>query len=346
MDVLKELINQLNPHAFPVLKERAQVLKVVDDHAPIGRRLLAKKTGLSESKLRQELSFFKKENFVYSTHVGMTLTSKGRHILELYEVFYSQQKTADEKIENLVQQLNIESIHILAGDSDQNPNILDKMGSKAIEVLDTLLPRKHLVIAAMGGTTIAAMADRMTEDFSEGRDLVFVPGRGGIGEAMAIQANTICSLMAEKTGGESHALYTPDQITPETYSYLAAEPSVNQVLTLLDEAEVLLLGIGDAQKMSERRHVSPEIEAKLNKNGAVGEALGEYFDKDGNRIHELSKIGLGVEDLENIKVPLAIAGGKGKATSILAFLKNVPRDIHLVTDEGAVNEMLRLMDFD
>jgi central glycolytic genes regulator len=197
----------------------------------------------------------------------------------------------------------------------------------------------------MGGTSIAAMAERMTVDFSEGRELTFVPGRGGIGEAIAIQANTICSMMAEKTGGESHALYTPDQITPETYSYLAAEPSVNQVLNLLDEAEVLILGIGDAHKMAARRNVSPEIEAKLRENDAVGEALGQYFDEDGECIHELSKIGMSFEDLEHIKIPLAVAGGKEKAKAILAFLKNVPKNIHLVTDEGAVNEILRLMDF-
>ncbi len=345
MDVLNELMTQLNPQAFPVLKERAQILKVIDDKAPIGRRLLAKKTGLSESKLRQELSFFKKEGFVYSTHRGMTLTSKGRHILEMYGSYYSEQQTADEKIELLVNQLNIESLHILPGDSDRDKSILGKMGNKAIEVLDTLLPRERLIIATMGGTSLAAMANKMTRDFSEGRDLIFVPGRGGIGEALAIQANTICSLMAEKTGGESHALYTPDQITPETYSYLAAEPSVNQVLNLLNEAEVLLLGIGDAHKMAHRRNVSPEIEEKLRENGAVGEALGQYFDEEGERVHELSKIGLDVEDLEHIKVPLAIAGGKEKAKAILAFLKNVPKDIHLVTDEGAVNEILRLMDF-
>lgn len=56
------------------------------------------------------------------------------------------------------------------------------------------------IVAVTGGTTIEAVAEMMTPD-SKNRELLFVPARGGLGEDVKNQANTICAHMAEKASG-------------------------------------------------------------------------------------------------------------------------------------------------
>ncbi|KHF30039.1 Central glycolytic genes regulator [Anoxybacillus sp. BCO1] len=48
-----------------------------------------------------------------------------------------------------------------------------------------------------GGTTLAAVAEMMTPD-AKYRDVLFVPARGGLGEDVTNQANTICARMLKK----------------------------------------------------------------------------------------------------------------------------------------------------
>lgn len=45
---------------------------------------------------------------------------------------------------------------------------------------------------------MAEVADHMTTILSNKRHLVFVPARGGLGEAVSIQANSVSAQMAKK----------------------------------------------------------------------------------------------------------------------------------------------------
>ena len=60
--------------------------------------------------------------------------------------------------------------------------------------------------------------------------MLFVPARGGIGEDVKNQANTICSKMAEKTGSKHRVLYVPDQVSKEMYESMMKEPEIHEVL--------------------------------------------------------------------------------------------------------------------
>ena len=87
---------------------------------------------------------------------------------------------------------------------------------------------------------------------------MFVPARGGIGEAVSVQANSISAVMANKTGGNYRALYVPEQLSRETYNSLLQEPSIQEVLTLISHANCVVHSIGRALHMAARRKMSDD----------------------------------------------------------------------------------------
>ncbi len=82
------------------------------------------------------------------------------------------------------------------------------------------------IIAAMGGTTMACVATCLTSEIAEGRELLFVPARGGVGERVDIEANNVCAQMALCTGGSHRSLYVPEQVSETTFKTLLKEPAV------------------------------------------------------------------------------------------------------------------------
>ena len=87
---------------------------------------------------------------------------------------------------------------------------------------------------------------------------MFVPARGGIGEAVSVQANSISAVMVNKTGGNYRALYVPEQLSRETYNSLLQEPSIQEVLTLISHANCVVHSIGRALHMAARRKMSDD----------------------------------------------------------------------------------------
>lgn len=187
---------------------------------------------------------------------------------------------------------------------------------------------------------MAAVADVLTPDISAKRQLLFVPARGGIGEDVANQANTICAKMAERTGGKHRVLYVPDQVSPEVYKSVVNEPSIKEVLTLIKQADIVLHGIGEAMTMAERRKTGKEEMEKIIRGHAVGEAFGYYFNEQGEIVHKVRTIGLQLEDLHRIRHVFAVAGGASKAKAIKAYMNTKPESTVLITDEGAAKQIL------
>ena len=168
-------------------------------------------------------------------------------------------------------------------------------------------------------------------------DVFFVPARGGLGENVVYQANTIAASMAQQTDGDYTTLYVPDNVSETTYNTLMLEPSVIHTLEKIKEANITIHGIGDALKMARRRQSPSEVIEKLQHHNASGEAFVYYFDEQGQIVHKVKTIGLQLEDLVSKKFIFAVAGGKSKGEAIKAYLSIAPKNTVLITDEGAAS---------
>jgi len=234
----------LAPDLIDVVKQRYQVLQSIYWLAPIGRRLLAQELNMSERALRTETDFLRLHGLITTSKSGMILTTQGEEAYQSLTTVMERLLGVHSKEKQLSKVLGIDHCLIVAGDSTKLPKVLTDMGKLVNETLDVILPKGENVIAAMGGTTMANVAYSLTPKLSQQRHLTFVPARGGLGEAVDIQANAVCARMAVHTGGEHRVLYIPEHVSEQTYKPLLAEPAVKEVLQLVDKSSAVVHSIG------------------------------------------------------------------------------------------------------
>lgn len=333
-------IEAIAPDLMGVITKRYQILQFISWLAPVGRRTLAEQMKVSERTLRTETDFLREQGLLESSKSGMVLTAKGIDTFQGLEELMNRLLGFKDDEKRLAAMLGIDHCLIVNGDADQSSRVLDEMGKTLNQTLQMLLPAGNLTVAVMGGTTMARIATQLTYKLSAGRELTFVPARGGVGESVAIQANSVAAAMAEATDSNYRVLYVPENISAETYQPLLKEPAVKEVLAMIDNAQVVIHSIGDALVMANRRSMSQATVDELVAHHAVSETFGTFFDADGRVIYKIPRIGLQIPDLDHIPYVFAVAGGKSKAQAIAAYMKNAPKRTWLITDIGAANAIL------
>ncbi|MCL6571711.1 MAG: hypothetical protein K6T88_08490 [Bacillus sp. (in: Bacteria)] len=334
IDIQKKLL----PDLLQVLKKRYSILRYIGFMQPVGRRSVAVSLGYTERILRGEVDFLKEQHLLSTNTVGMSLTPEGKKLLEDLEAVMRELTGIDVVELELKDLLGISKVVIVPGDSDKSPMVKGELGKACAASMKKLLVGKN-IIAVTGGSTMAAVAERLSPENSH-KELLFVPARGGVGEDVHNQANTISSIMSKNTHSKHRVFYVPDQVSTEIYESLIKDPNIHEVLKLVKSASMVLHGIGDAITMAERRKTNPEILKKLESKKAVGEAFGYYFNEEGEIVHKVLTIGLQLEDLAHIPNVIAVAGGSSKAKAIKAYLKKAPSSTILITDEGAAKALL------
>lgn len=339
MHSIIDIQRKLLPDLLQVMQKRYSILRYIGVMQPVGRRSLAVSLGLTERTLRSEVDFLKDQSLISINNIGMSLSSEGKNLLEDLEGLMRELKGIDVLELELKHRLGIRRAMIVPGDSDASPMVKNELGKASASCMKKLLNGKN-IIAVTGGSTMAAVAERLSPELSESQ-LLFVPARGGIGDDVQNQANTICSIMARNTHSKHRVLYVPDQVSMDSYETLIKEPVIHEVLGLIQSANMVIHGIGEAITMAERRKTSTEDMKTIEKGMAVSEAFGYYFNEAGEIVHKVLTIGLQLENLEKIPNIIAVAGGTSKAKAIRAYLKKAPSSTILITDEGAAKLLLK-----
>ena len=337
--VLLDIQQKLLPDLVNTLAKRYRILQYIRLMQPIGRRSLSLNLQLSERVLRSEVTFLKEQGLVRFASEGMSITAEGEDLFIQLEEMMKELLGLRTLETELAQKLGIRKVLVVAGDSDTDSWVKREMGRACItELKEKVDP--HNVVAVMGGTTLAAVAEMMTPEARTNK-VVFVPARGGLGEQVENQANTISAELASRAGAQYRLLHVPDQLSEEAYSSLVLEPSLKDILNLIKSASIVIHGIGDAKMMASRRDSVKSFIEKLEREEAVAEAFGYYFNRSGEIIHKQRTIGLQLDELDQDKYVISVAGGKSKAEAISAYMKYRPSDT-LITDEAAAKKLIQL----
>ncbi|HHY20311.1 MAG TPA: hypothetical protein GX525_00195 [Bacilli bacterium] len=334
---LIELQQKIVPDLLELMTRRYQILKMINMLEPIGRRNLSMSVSLTERVLRSEVTFLKEQGLLHMSQAGMSLTEIGQRTLLRLEEVMKEELGLKELEEKLKAYLGIEEVIVVAGDSDQFDWVKKEIGKAAVNVMHRQV-QADSIVAVTGGTTVAAIADVIPADSALSK-ATFVPARGGVGELVESQANMICAAIARKVGAQYRMLHVPDRLSEDAYTSLIADPSIQEVLQLIQAANLIIHGIGDAKLMALRRGSNGELMAKLQEQEAVAEAFGYYFDKNGQIIEKERTIGLQLNDLTDSKYVISVAGGAKKAAAIDAYIRYRPSHV-LITDEAAANKIL------
>lgn len=334
-----KLFQTIVPESVELIKKRFNILKNIFYNEPIGRRNLSQLINLSERTVRTELEFFKNNDFILMSNIGVSVTEKGKELfLQLIPIMDEilDIQTIEEKLQNI---LDIKKVIVIPGDIDQDKNVLKEMGTIAAENLKEILSN-DTILALMGGSSVKAMVDYLpnTKAF---KNITVVPGRGGIGNAIETQANTLVSRASEKLNGSYKVIHVPDRLSEESKNALLKEEEINKVNKLIINADILVCGVGRADTMGNRRNLPKNEIELLDKLNAKGESCGAYFNSKGEVILKSNTLGLSVDDIKHLKNVLVISGGKKKAEAVLSVRFNNKNTI-FITDEACANEILEL----
>ncbi|UYZ14081.1 hypothetical protein A6764_03675 [Brevibacillus sp. WF146] len=332
-----EMQQKLLPDLVDVMRQRYMLLRSIDHLQPIGRRALAQELQSTERILRAEVDLLKETGLLHVTTAGMSLSEEGQRVLDELEPLVGELFGLTELAERLQRVLGIAEVIVVQGNADHSPWVKQELGRVGARVLKQYV-REGDIVAVTGGTSIASVAQHLTPAPAF-KGVQFVPARGGLGERVELQANTLASAMAAKTGGTYRLLHVPDRLHPEALQSLLREPQIKEVLALLKHARIVLHGIGDAVTMARRRSYSEAELRELEQAGAVSEAFGYYFNEAGETVHRMPTIGLQLEDVKKAEAVISIAGGESKAKAILSFAKQSCQNV-LITDEGAARAIL------
>ena len=339
MDKIIQMHKKIAPDFIVILEERYTILRNIKYSQPIGRRSLAGLLGLGERTVRAQVDFLKSLGLIDFSPLGMTITEDGENILsDLSEYVHSLHKLTT--LENdLAEKLNLKKVIVIPGNSDTDEVVCRELGRAASLLIGKYL-QTGMIMAVSGGSTMAIVAEAINAVLPS---TIVVPARGGLGERVEYQANTIAAVAARRLGGKYKLLHVPDGLGQDTLeAMLAADHSIRTVAEMVKRADVVVYSIGQAAKMAERRGMSEEFIHDLVEQGAVGEALGHYFSLDGKMIHITSSLGLHMHDFANIGTVIAIAGGEKKAAAIVAVMRATGKDV-LVTDEAAAKVMQKII---
>jgi Transcriptional regulator, contains sigma factor-related N-terminal domain len=330
---------RLAPEAIRLTQERYGLLRELRHEGMKGRRTLAQKLGMTERIARQHIDFLKTAGLVDSNNGGVWLTEDGEDALGALGGYVRNLSGMTALEERLSEALELKEVIVVPGDSDQDESILQDLGRAGAEILlHYMMPQS--VVAVGGGSTLAQVAKGVRKQSPE---VMVVPARGGLGENVEVQANTIAAVLAQGLGGQYRMLHIPDGLTEKAVKLvLESSPDMREIAELIRQADILIQGIGRADEMAKRRRTQSTLLKKIKSSGAVGEAMGYYFDREGRAVYETGSLGMKFSELNKIRFVMAVSGGSTKGAAILSVLRAGGQKA-LVTDEGAALEILKLI---
>ena len=331
-----QLQKMVYPDLLEAMQQRYSILYTIYLFNPIGRRGIVTETKLPERLVRKEIDFLQHQGFISTTTKGVEMTEDGKSIITDLQSLIRESLGLTMLERQLEEVMLVDKVIVVSGDSDSEPFAKQELGRAAVTYL-TEIVEQDVTIAVTGGTTMASVANAMVP--LESASCTFVPARGGIGEEVDYQANTIAAKMAIAEKGDYRLLYVPDPLSEALYQTMIHEESIKETLTLIRNAPIVLHGIGEALTLAQRRKTSNDTLDKLLAEEATSEAFGYYFNESGNIVHKHRTIGIQLEDLISTDAVITVAGGTSKAKAIASFMKQRKTDV-LITDEAAANEIV------
>ncbi|AVP54909.1 central glycolytic genes regulator [Clostridium tetani] len=338
-DLLK-LQQKIIPEGIELLERRYIILRNIYYSQPVGRRLLSRNLNLSERIIRTEVNFLKEQGFIEINAPGMVITKLGEELISKLKEFVYMIKGLSTLEFRIKERLGLKKVIIVPGNIEEDSSVLKELGKAASNCFKDLLKNGD-VVALTGGSTIKSFVDNIAR-CNNYEDITIVPARGGMGKKLETQSNTLVSNLAIKCNWNYRLLHVPDNLGIEAAKIIMKEKDVIEVMNIIEDADILIYGVGRADEMAKRRGMSEENITKLLEKGALGEAFGHYFNKNGEIVYSTSTMGIKNEKVENIKNIIAIGGGASKAEAIIATQLNKPNGI-LITDEGASKSILNIL---
>ncbi|MBP3907039.1 MAG: transcriptional regulator [Peptostreptococcaceae bacterium] len=339
---MEKLLNsqkKLIPQVIELMERRYSILRQISLSEPIGRRTLSNMMEISERVIRSETELLKEQGLINVAVSGMTITEEGLNLLsELKDVMNSVMGLS--KLQSRIKdKLGIKKVIVVPGSYEKNETLLKDVAKHGADYFLSIIKDGNTV-SITGGSTMLEFANSLKAD-KKYIETTIVPARGGVGKDVETQSNNIVAKIGNKLGANYRLLHIPDELGVEAMKTIKLEPEINSTLNYIKQADILVFGIGRADQMAMRRKLPQEKVEEILAKGAVGEAFGHYFNKNGEIVYKLNTVGIELETFKSIEHSIAIFAGASKAEAVVAMSK-INKNIVIVTDEQSAYKILEL----
>ncbi len=135
----------------------------------------------------------------------------------------------------------------------------------------------------------------------------------------------------------------------EMVTAMMQEPSIVEIFRMVSLASITLVGIGgigEDATILKNGILSKNDFLYLSMQGAVGDVLSHFIDKDGNLVHtnvEERLLSTPLDTLKKLDNVIGVAAGPSKVNAIRAALRGKYLDI-LITDEDTARQLIKPVD--
>ena len=230
----------------------------------------------------------------------------------------------------------------------ESPSMIREIGISAAAYLENILRPNDVIGLSSWSTALLATVDAMAP-VSRKPGIQVVQILGGLGSANAQDHSThIAGHLAKLVNGPAYFLPLPAVVVSrEVYQAMIADKSVRKVLEMFPTVNTALVGIGDmnpSSLLAASGNVLSEKDLKLlTRNGAVGDILLRFYDRDGAELdgnlltnHVIS---MSLSELKTVERAIGIAGGLRKFEAIRGALRGGLINI-LITDQFTAERLL------
>jgi len=219
----------------------------------------------------------------------------------------------------------------------------------AAEASEWLVERleANLVVGLGLGRTVALLPESFAPVGPV--DCVFVTLEGvGTSPNAGFAAYNVTSRLADAVGGSAEIVSAPTFVSdPNLQDRLLSEPSVVASLDVARGAGLAIQSVGTVSSDATLyRHgtLTDDDLKQLRNAGAVGDALGHFFDEDGQHVPwwtDKTHVGLTLDELKKLPTSALVAGGLDKVHAIRAALRGGIFNV-LITDDACAARLLEL----
>jgi DNA-binding transcriptional regulator LsrR (DeoR family) len=219
-------------------------------------------------------------------------------------------------------------LEVIIVDSSNDVNETKRnLGKATADYLKRVI-RDGQIIGVTMGTTLREVAQFIRND--KRNRVTFIPMLGGVGEtAIDIHSNQIVIEMARKFNADYKLLHAPSIIDDlERKEIFIQDKSIQNFYELFNKMDIGVIGIGDpllnTSTLLESGYYTINDLKRLKDEGAVADISLLFIDKDGNGDKfDFNKrvIGISLNQIKKIPLPIGIGGPIDKKDAILATLK-------------------------
>jgi DNA-binding transcriptional regulator LsrR (DeoR family) len=236
--------------------------------------------------------------------------------------------TDPELEEALESRFGLAEVEIVDISHDDDDAAVHELGAAAAFHVETTVRSDDIIGVSSWSATLLAMVDAMHPVAGvTGTRVVQILGGGGDPAAEG-HATHLVRRMADLLHGEGTFLPAPSSVgSPESRAVLLQDPFVARAISLFDDLDVALVGVGGQEPSgllaSSGNVFSPEELKSVRAEGGVGDIGLRYLCGDGRPVNTPLNdrvIGIELEQLKRVPRAIAVAGGPGKAEAIHAAL--------------------------